>query len=59
MALIENYHGHPVENITINGRDAGIVKPKEGTANGKWLLKTEYFTAFPRQSLCFSKRVII
>lgn len=51
MALVENYHGHPVETVVINGREAGIVRPKEGTANGKWLLKTEYFTAFPQAEL--------
>ena len=51
MALVENYHLHPVENIKINGRDVGIVKPAEGKANGKWILKTEYFTAFPQAEL--------
>ena len=49
--LIENYHNHKVENFKINGRDVGIVKPEEGTSNGKWILKTEYYTAFPDTEL--------
>ncbi len=34
-------------------RDYVLVLPKEGTANGKWLLKTEYFNAFPEVEIAF------
>ena len=43
----ENWNGFNLEHKEIFGRDAIIVYPKEGTANGKWALKTEYFGAFP------------
>ena len=43
----ETFHGFAKEIIKIADRDAIIVYPKEGTANGKWALKTEYFDAFP------------
>ncbi|MBE7062646.1 MAG: alpha/beta hydrolase [Ruminococcaceae bacterium] len=32
---------------TFMGRNYVLVLPEEGTANGKWILKTEYFNAFP------------
>ncbi|MBE7025076.1 MAG: hypothetical protein E7408_03360 [Ruminococcaceae bacterium] len=32
---------------TFMDRNYVLVLPKEGTANGKWILKTEYFNAFP------------
>ena len=41
------WNGYKLERLKINDRDAIIVYPKEGTANGKWALKTEYFGAFP------------
>ena len=43
----ENFYGYKQENIVILDRDAIVVYPKEGTSNGKWVLKTEYFGAFP------------
>ncbi len=43
----EIWNGYNLEHKEIYGRDAVIVYPKEGTANGKWALKTEYFGAFP------------
>jgi len=43
----ENWFGYNLEHKEIFGRDAVIVYPKEGTENGKWALKTEYFGAFP------------
>jgi pimeloyl-ACP methyl ester carboxylesterase len=33
--------------FTFEDRYATLVLPPEGTANGKWMLKTEYFGAFP------------
>ena len=42
-----DFHGYRMENVTIFEKNAKIVYPNEGTANGKWVLKTEYFDAFP------------
>jgi pimeloyl-ACP methyl ester carboxylesterase len=44
------YHGYEQTEITINDRNAIIVKPK-GKKNGKWVLKTEYFDALPKVQL--------
>lgn len=43
----ENWNGYNLERLTVAGREAVIVCPQDGTANGKWALKTEYFGAFP------------
>ena len=44
---MENFHGFKAEKQTLGEREILIVFPKEGTANGKWALKSEYFEAFP------------
>ncbi len=41
------FYSYDVHTVEVAGREAIIVYPKEGTANGKWALKTEYFGAFP------------
>ena len=41
------FYSFETNRITIAGREAVVVFPKEGTSNGKWVLKTEYFGAFP------------
>ena len=43
----EKWNGFNLERIELFEREALIVYPKEGTANGRWALKTEYFGAFP------------
>lgn len=43
----ELWFGYSLEKTTVYGRDVIIASPKEGTANGKWALKTEYWGAFP------------
>lgn len=35
------------EEFEFDGRPAKIIYPPKGTKNGKWMLKTEYFGAFP------------
>lgn len=45
--LNETFHGFRKETVKIADRDAIIVYPNEGASNGKWMLKTEYFNAFP------------
>ena len=47
----ENWNGYQLERFTLCDREAIVVYPKEGTANGKWVLKTEYFGAFPDTEL--------
>ena len=42
-----DFHGFKQTTFRLFDRDAIIVYPKEGTENGKWVLKTEYFGAFP------------
>ena len=48
---MSDFNGYKKEELTIYGREAVIVYPKNGTANGKWALKTEYFGAFPKTEL--------
>ena len=45
-----------VREFTFEGRAAKLVFPHAGTANGKWLLKTEYFYAFQDMELDLVKR---
>ncbi len=40
------WHGYRIWNFEFEGMPAVVVEPKK-EANGKWLLKTEYFEAFP------------
>lgn len=42
-----NFHGFEKKTFKLAERDAIVVYPKEGSSNGKWALKTEYFGAFP------------
>ena len=44
---MEIWNGFEMSRFELSGKKALVVFPKEGTANGKWLLKTEYFGAFP------------
>ena len=39
--------GYECIEFTFEGRKSRVILPKEGTKNGKWLLKTEYADAFP------------
>ncbi len=54
--IIDNWHGFPIRDGRMMDRDYIIVCPKEGTANGKWALKTEYFGAFPETEIELLKR---
>ena len=40
-------YGCSVKTETVMGREVVIICPPEGTANGRWALKTEYLPAFP------------
>lgn len=53
---MKNYYGYDLFTDTLLGREIKIVFPKEGTANGKWILKTEYFDAFPSTEIALVER---
>ena len=46
MAQTELWYGYPLVRSELDGREVTLVRPN-GVSNGKWLLKTEYFGAFP------------
>jgi len=63
---MELWNGLELERFTFEERDALIVFPEEGTANGRLVLKSEYWNAFPDTEvalvklgfhLCFIKNV--
>ncbi|MBQ7037123.1 MAG: prolyl oligopeptidase family serine peptidase [Clostridia bacterium] len=56
LEVIDNWHGFSIKDGRMMDRDFIIVCPKEGTANGKWALKTEYFGAFPETEIELLKR---
>lgn len=43
----ELWNGFVIKRMEFEGHDACVVFPKEGTANGKLMVKTEYWDAFP------------
>lgn len=45
--MSELWNGFKCDKFTFEGRDAIVVFPEEGTANGRLALKTEYWGAFP------------
>ena len=45
--MSELWNGFAIERMEFEGKDACVVLPKEGTAVGKLMLKTEYWDAFP------------
>ena len=49
--VIGDWHGFKFIDGNMFDRDFIVVCPKEGTANGKWALKTEYFGAFPETEI--------
>lgn len=50
------YNGFERLDFKFEDREAILVLPEEGKKCGKWLLKTEYFTAFPNFELEMVKR---
>ena len=44
---MEKWNGFDIECFEFCGREAKIVFPHKGSANGKWMMKMEYFDAFP------------
>ncbi len=52
----KTWKGYSIIEDTFMGREYVLVLPKEGTANGKWILKTEYFNAFPEVEIAFLEK---
>lgn len=46
--MCDLWNGFPMETLEFEGREAHIVFPAPGTANGRLALKTEYWNAFPK-----------
>ena len=43
----ELWNGFEIERTEFEGKEACVVFPKEGTSNGRLMVKTEYWDAFP------------
>ena len=43
----EQWNGYPMERFEFEGKPAVLVFPREGRANGRLAVKTEYWDAFP------------
>ena len=54
--MMEKYYGYDLLTDTLAGREIKIVFPKEDAKNGKWILKTEYFDAFPAAELALVEK---
>ena len=50
------WNGYELLEFTLMGRLARLVIPKEKAEGGPWLLKTEYFNAFPSLELAMLER---
>ena len=53
---MEKYYEYDLKRDTLLGREVLMVFPNEGRKKGKWILKTEYFDAFPATELELVKR---
>lgn len=50
------WNGFTRLDFQFEDRDAVLVLPEESNRNGRWLLKTEYFSAFQEMELAFVQR---
>lgn len=50
------WNGFRAETFTFMGRNAIVVFPPETVKTNKWLLKTEYFDAFPQTEIALAER---
>ena len=53
---VTDFHGFECRELTLDGRAVKIVLPKERDPLGRWLMKTEYFGAFPNLEIEMLKR---
>lgn len=54
--MFSEWNGYKRLDFEFSGREAILVFPKDGKDNRKWLLKTEYFGAFPELELAMLDR---
>ncbi len=50
------WNGFKRIDFKFSGKEAILIFPEEGSGTGRWLLKTEYFDAFPDMEIEFLKR---
>ena len=53
---MELWNGLELERFVFEDRDALVVFPEEGTANGRLVLKSEYWDAFPETEIALVKK---
>lgn len=53
---MEDFYGYQQLNFSFEGRDAILVFPKDEGKTTKWMLKTEYFGAFPKVELALLEK---
>ncbi len=51
-----DFHGYRMEEFTFLGRRAVLVYPKDEVRTTKWMLKTEYFDAFPATEIALLEK---
>lgn len=56
MYTYSEYHGYKRADFKFDGKDATIVFPNTPEAQGRWMLKMEYFDAFPALELELVRR---
>lgn len=55
MAMNE-WHGYTMKEFSFEGKEARIIFPKEANSTRSWMLKTEYFGAFPNTEITLLKK---
>ena len=53
---VSDFHGYECRDFKFEGRAAKLVIPKVKDASARWLLKTEYFGAFPNFEIAMLER---
>ncbi len=56
MHITDMWRGYERHGFTFEGKQAYVVLPHQPDASGRWLLKTEYFDAFPEFELAMLER---
>ena len=54
--MAEKWNGFDTEKFDFNGREAIVVFAAEENRTAKWLMKTEYFGAFPNAEIELVRR---
>ncbi len=56
MYVTDTWRGYERRRFELDGREAFVVLPRRPDPAGRWLLKTEYFDAFPEFELAMLER---